>query len=111
MAWKLHEAIWDMGLNVIDETISVMELNITAEEVIFPEEHVMTRLFTSPLARRYEELYEENGVKFIKGAYIKGLVTGTDGRVAAVQLENGSTVDADTLLRNWDWIVVCPELP
>jgi monodehydroascorbate reductase (NADH) len=34
--------------------------------IIFPEDHIMTRLFTPSLAKKYEELYQQNGVKFIK---------------------------------------------
>jgi monodehydroascorbate reductase (NADH) len=34
--------------------------------VIIPEQHVMPRLFTAGIAKRYEELYEKNGVKFAK---------------------------------------------
>jgi monodehydroascorbate reductase (NADH) len=35
-------------------------------QVIIPEQHVMPRLFTAGIAKRYEELYEKNGVKFAK---------------------------------------------
>nr|ACP43575.1 chloroplast monodehyroascorbate reductase [Avicennia marina] len=66
--------------------------------IIFPEDHLMKRLFTPPLAQNYEELYQEYGVKFIKGGFIKNLEAGSDGRVAAVKLENGSTIEADTVV-------------
>ncbi|XP_062146362.1 monodehydroascorbate reductase, chloroplastic/mitochondrial [Alnus glutinosa] len=66
--------------------------------VIFPENHLLQRLFTPSLSRRYEELYQENGVKFLKGASIKNLEAGTDGRVAAVKLEDGSNIEADTVI-------------
>lgn len=66
--------------------------------VVFPEEHAMARLFPATLGRKYEELYEENGVKFFKSAFVKRLVAGTDGRVTAVQLENGSTLDTDMVV-------------
>ncbi|XP_077245471.1 monodehydroascorbate reductase 6 isoform X2 [Tasmannia lanceolata] len=65
--------------------------------VMFREGQLMPRLFTPSLARRYEELYQENGVKFIKGVHINKIEAGSDGRVAAVRLENGSTVEADTV--------------
>ena len=35
-------------------------------KIIFPENHLLQRLFTPSLSRRYEELYQENGVKFLK---------------------------------------------
>lgn len=58
----------------------------------------MQRLFTPSLARRYEELYQENGVKFSKGVSIKNLEAGSDGRIAAVRLEDGTTLEADTVI-------------
>lgn len=66
--------------------------------IIFPENHLLQRLFTPSLSRRYEELYQENGVKFLKGASIKNLEAGSDGRVAAVKLEDGSNIEADTVI-------------
>lgn len=66
--------------------------------IIFPEEHLMPRLFTPSLARRYEELYTGNGVKFLKGARIEKLEAGSDGRVEAVRLEDGSIIEADTVI-------------
>ncbi|KAE8055397.1 hypothetical protein FH972_012237 [Carpinus fangiana] len=66
--------------------------------IIFPENHLLQRLFTPSLSRRYEELYQENGVKFLKGASIKNLEAGSDGRVTAVKLEDGSNIEADTVI-------------
>ncbi|KAI3990532.1 hypothetical protein MKX01_022832 [Papaver californicum] len=66
--------------------------------IIFPEDNLLPRLFTPSLARRYEELYQENGVKFLKGSLIKNTEAGSDGHVAAVKLENGSTIEADTII-------------
>ncbi|KAK4422571.1 Monodehydroascorbate reductase, chloroplastic/mitochondrial [Sesamum alatum] len=65
--------------------------------IIFPEDHLMTRLFTPSLAQKYEQLYQDYGVKFVKGASIKSLEAGSDGRVAGVKLENGS-IEADTVV-------------
>ncbi|CAL9752871.1 unnamed protein product [Musa acuminata subsp. burmannicoides] len=66
--------------------------------IIFPEDRIMPRLFTPSLARRYEELYQKNGIKFIKGVLIDKLEGGTDGRVATVLLRNGSIIEADTVI-------------
>ncbi|KAK2984577.1 hypothetical protein RJ640_018955 [Escallonia rubra] len=66
--------------------------------IIFPEDQLLQRLFTPSLAQKYEELYQENGVKFMKGASIKHLEAGSDGHVAAVKLENGSAIEADTIV-------------
>ncbi|XP_043715217.1 monodehydroascorbate reductase, chloroplastic/mitochondrial-like [Telopea speciosissima] len=66
--------------------------------VIFPGDQLMPRLFTPSLARRYEELYQQNGIKFLKGARIKNLEASSDGRVTAVKLENGYSIEADTVI-------------
>ncbi|XP_050123006.1 monodehydroascorbate reductase, chloroplastic/mitochondrial isoform X2 [Malus sylvestris] len=66
--------------------------------IIFPENHLLQRLFTASLAQRYEEFYQENGVKFVKGASIKNLEAGADGRVNYVKLEDGTTIEADTVV-------------
>ncbi|KAI7994596.1 hypothetical protein LOK49_LG11G02689 [Camellia lanceoleosa] len=66
--------------------------------IIFPENHLLQRLFTPSLAQKYEELYQQNGVKFLKGVSIKNLEVGSDRRVAAVKLENGTTIEADTIV-------------
>ncbi|KAM3396731.1 monodehydroascorbate reductase, chloroplastic/mitochondrial [Capsicum galapagoense] len=66
--------------------------------IIFPEEHLLSRLFTPSLAQKYEQLYQDNGVKFVKGAKIKHLESGSDGRVAAVKLEDGSSIETDTVV-------------
>ncbi|AQK41658.1 Monodehydroascorbate reductase 5 mitochondrial [Zea mays] len=65
--------------------------------IIFPEDHIMPRLFTPSLAKKYEELYQQNGVKFIKGALIEKLGAGSDGRVSSAVLKDGSVVEADTV--------------
>ncbi|CAN1743542.1 Monodehydroascorbate reductase, chloroplastic/mitochondrial [Linum perenne] len=66
--------------------------------IVFPEDHLLQRLFTPSLAQKYEQFYQENGVKFMKGASIKNLEAGSDGRVAAVMLEDGSTLEADVVV-------------
>lgn len=66
--------------------------------VVFPDEHLLPRLFTSSLARKYEQLYEENGVKFVKGSSIQHIESGPDGRVAGVKLGDQSFIEADTVI-------------
>ncbi|KAG5228318.1 monodehydroascorbate reductase [Salix suchowensis] len=56
-----------------------------------PRESSLARLFTPSLAQKYEEFYQENGVKFMKN-----LEAGSDGRVASIKLENG---------KNWKHII------
>ncbi|KAL5551838.1 hypothetical protein UlMin_002014 [Ulmus minor] len=66
--------------------------------IVFPEDYLLPRLFTPSLSRRYEDLYKENGVKFLKGASITNLEAGPDGCVAAIKLGDGSTIEADTVI-------------
>ncbi|KAJ4955540.1 hypothetical protein NE237_012323 [Protea cynaroides] len=66
--------------------------------VIFPGSHLMPRLFTPSLAHRYEELYQQNGIKFMKGVAIENIEASSDGRVTAVKLQNGSRIEADTVI-------------
>ncbi|KAI9108367.1 hypothetical protein K1719_020558 [Acacia pycnantha] len=66
--------------------------------IIFPEDHLLQRLFTPSLGRRYEELYQKNGIKILKGASIKNLEADSNGHVTAVKLGDGSTIDADTVI-------------
>ncbi|CAI9772675.1 unnamed protein product [Fraxinus pennsylvanica] len=66
--------------------------------VILPEDHLMPRLFTPSLGQKYENLYQDYGVKFVKGTSIRNLEAGSDGHVAGVKLENGSTIEADMVV-------------
>ncbi|XP_072978098.1 monodehydroascorbate reductase 5, chlorplastic [Typha angustifolia] len=66
--------------------------------IIFPDDHIMPRLFTPSLAHRYEVLYQKNGVKFLKGVLIEKLEAGSDGRVATVILKDGTIIEADTVI-------------
>ncbi|XP_057733701.1 monodehydroascorbate reductase, chloroplastic/mitochondrial-like isoform X1 [Arachis stenosperma] len=83
-----------IGMEIAAATVA-WKLDTT---IIFPEDHLLQRLFTPSLSRRYEELYQKNGVKILKGASIKNLEAGPDGHVAGVKLGDGSVVEADTVI-------------
>ncbi|KAL7596540.1 monodehydroascorbate reductase, chloroplastic/mitochondrial [Lactuca sativa] len=83
-----------IGMEVAAATVA-WNLDTT---VIFPENHLLPRLFTPSLAQKYEELYQQSGVKLMKGASIKSLESGPDGNVTGVKLENGSTIEADLVV-------------
>ncbi|GIL43701.1 hypothetical protein Vafri_1357 [Volvox africanus] len=51
--------------------------------LIFPESHLLNRLFTPELAAVYERLYEAKGVQIVKGAKVVGF-GGADGKVSSV---------------------------
>jgi len=54
------------------ECAAALSLNSVDTTVVFPEDHLMERLFTPSIAKFYEEYYENKGIKFIK----KDLITG-----------------------------------
>ncbi|KAL3738188.1 hypothetical protein ACJRO7_019682 [Eucalyptus globulus] len=83
-----------IGMEVAAAAVA-WKLNTT---IIFPENHLLQRLFTPSLAQRYEEFYKDNGVKFVKGTSIKHLEAGSDGHVCSVKLEDGSTIETDTVV-------------
>ncbi|CAI9094154.1 OLC1v1029844C1 [Oldenlandia corymbosa var. corymbosa] len=83
-----------IGMEVAAATVA-WKLDTT---IIFPEEHLLQRLFTPSLAQKYEQFYQENGVKIVKGASIKSLEANSDGHVTAVRLDNGSSIEADTVV-------------
>lgn len=66
--------------------------------MIFPEPHVMPRLFTPSIAERYENLYQNNGVKFIKGVTVTKIISEDGENVSAVELSTGMVLDADTVV-------------
>lgn len=57
--------IWISLDVVIFYVLTVLKL-FKCLQVIFPENHIMPRLFTSSIAEKYEDLYKENSVKFLK---------------------------------------------
>ncbi|KAG6688514.1 hypothetical protein I3843_11G127100 [Carya illinoinensis] len=58
-----------LGMKVAAAAVG-WKLNI---KIIFPDNYLLQRLFTPSLASRYDELYQENGVKFLQGVSIKNL--------------------------------------
>ncbi|XP_024529636.1 monodehydroascorbate reductase 5, chlorplastic [Selaginella moellendorffii] len=66
--------------------------------VVFPEPHVMFRLFTPSIAKHYEKFYEDRGVKFVKGPVVSKIVSGSSGRVEKVELSDGTTLEADVVV-------------
>ena len=50
----------------------------------------MARLWTPEVAAKCEALYESKGVVFHRGARVKRVVAGADGRADGVELEDGA---------------------
>lgn len=72
--------------------------------MIFPETHMMSRLFTPEIAKPYEEMYEAKGVKYVKdGALAKAFLpdsSGTKVRAVSVAREGKSEeeIEADLVV-------------
>eukprot|EP00850_Spirogloea_muscicola_P018975 SM000180S03500 [mRNA] locus=s180:117359:122046:+ [translate_table: standard] len=66
--------------------------------IVFPEGHLMPRLFTPSVAANYEKLYESKGVKFRKGTSVAKIIPGADGKVSKVELESGEVLEADLVI-------------
>lgn len=66
--------------------------------VVLMEKHTMARLWTPEIAAKYESLYETKGVVFHREAKVKRVVAGADGRVASVELEDGSVFASDLVV-------------
>ena len=66
--------------------------------VVLMEKHTMARLWTPEIAAKYESLYETKGVVFHREAKVKRVVAGADGRVASVELEDGSVLKSDLVV-------------
>eukprot|EP00250_Pteridium_aquilinum_P015607 c22670_g1_i1 orf=162-1634(+) len=66
--------------------------------IVFPEAHIMPRLFTPSIAEKYEELFRNSGVKFIKGVTVKKIASEDGEKVSAVELSDGTVLDADTVV-------------
>ncbi|KAL2612468.1 hypothetical protein R1flu_024160 [Riccia fluitans] len=79
----------------VSAAVSAWNLDVT---IVFPEKHVMPRLFTPTIAAQYEELYKNNNVKFRKEVSVAKLKEGSAGEVVGVELTDGSTLDADLVV-------------
>eukprot|EP00186_Timspurckia_oligopyrenoides_P001180 CAMPEP_0182446160 /NCGR_PEP_ID=MMETSP1172-20130603/4027_1 /TAXON_ID=708627 /ORGANISM="Timspurckia oligopyrenoides, Strain CCMP3278" /LENGTH=437 /DNA_ID=CAMNT_0024642045 /DNA_START=45 /DNA_END=1358 /DNA_ORIENTATION=+ len=77
---------------------SMMGLNV---KMIFPEEHMMPRLFTPGIAEKYEDVYKKNGIELLhKGRVCKQFV-GSGGKVTGVTLcrnEEEETIPCDLVV-------------
>ncbi|CAI7917141.1 unnamed protein product [Closterium sp. NIES-54] len=81
------------------EATAALVANSIRVTMVFPEPHCMPRLFTPEIAVFYERLYEEKGVKFIKGSVIVGFERDrTTNNVTAVVLKDGQHIAADMVL-------------
>lgn len=65
--------------------------------MVFPEDHLMGRLFTPEIAAFYENIYQSKGVTIEKKALVSEL-QGEGGKVTTAVLKDGRTLPADLVL-------------
>eukprot|EP00891_Asterochloris_glomerata_P001822 jgi/Astpho2/1822/Aster-00354 len=64
--------------------------------MVFPEDYLMSRLFTPEIAAYYEKYYEGKGVTFIKGDTVTGFEG--EGRITQAQTKNGKMLEASLVV-------------
>lgn len=65
--------------------------------MVFPEAHVMSRLFNPELAEWLEAQYTARGIKILKGDLATEF-TGADGKLAGVTLRSGATLQSNVVV-------------
>eukprot|EP00210_Caulerpa_lentillifera_P005211 g4978.t1 len=65
--------------------------------MVFPENFMMSRLFTPEIAKFYEDVYESKGIVLTKGTLVSSL-EGTNGKVTTAVLNTGTKLPADIVL-------------
>ncbi|KAF6255444.1 monodehydroascorbate reductase [Scenedesmus sp. NREL 46B-D3] len=73
--------------------LSMHGLDVT---MVFPDDHLMARIFNAELAAFYEAYYAAKGIRLLKGQLAKEFRG--DGKVSSVVLSDGSTLPADLVL-------------
>jgi len=63
--------------------------------MVFPEAHVMPRLFNPDLAKWLEEQYTKRGVKMMKGDVVEEFSKGENGALGGVRLKSGQTLSCN----------------
>jgi len=66
--------------------------------VVMMEPHVMARLFTADIAKKYEALYESRGATFHRSTAVKTIATDENGNATGVELVNGDVLEADLIV-------------
>ena len=90
-----QEAVVIGGGYIGMECAAALANNRLKVTMVFPEEHVMPRLFTPAIAQHYEKAYRDRGIKFVKGTLAQSLSDADgNGRVTHVHLKDGTVLPA-----------------
>ncbi|CAL8465067.1 g4602 [Coccomyxa elongata] len=79
------------------ETAAGLNKNGLDVTIVFPEKHLMERLFTAEMAAFYEKVYTDKGIKLMPGN-IAASFEGTNGQVTTTVLKSGEKVESDIVL-------------
>jgi len=71
--------------------------NVQSIDMVFPESHLMERLFPVEVADWMEENLKKRGINIIKGVTVEKTIGG-DGVLTAVQLSNGSVIETNLVI-------------
>ncbi|KAJ4782501.1 Monodehydroascorbate reductase family protein [Rhynchospora pubera] len=80
------------------ECTAALVTNKIKVTMVFPEKHLMGRLFTAKMAEFYENYYKERGVKFVKGNVLTSFENDPSGKVTAVILRDGTRIPTDMVV-------------
>lgn len=79
------------------ECAAALSMNGLEVTMVFPEDYMMSRLFTPEIASFYEDIYQSKGIVLTKGTLASSL-EGANGKVTTVVLNNGSKLPADIVI-------------
>ncbi|GMP37580.1 hypothetical protein CsSME_00009190 [Camellia sinensis var. sinensis] len=82
--------------DVADADSLILSLKKAQKVVVVGGGYIGMEIAAAPVGWKLDTT--QNGVKFLKGVSIKNLEAGFDGSVAAVKLENGTTIEADMIV-------------
>eukprot|EP00871_Galdieria_phlegrea_P006055 jgi/Galph1/937/GphlegSOOS_G5671.1 len=77
------------------EVAAALTQNGVSCTMIFPEAHLMERLFTPEIAQFYENYYRKQGVEIMKGVSCKSFVGDINGQVSGVILTDGKELKSN----------------
>ncbi len=67
------------------ETAACLSKNGLEVTLVFPEKHLMERLFTAEMAAFYEKVYTDKGIKLLPGS-LAASFEGKDGHVSTLNV-------------------------
>ncbi|GJD06133.1 Monodehydroascorbate reductase [Galdieria sulphuraria] len=97
-AHKGKEAVVIGGGYIGMEVAAALVQNQVSCTMVFPEAHMMERLFTPEIAQFYEDFYRRQGVKILKGPSCKSFVGNENGHVTGVVLTNGTELKSELVV-------------